>query len=408
MISIAFKKLTVFIVPAAILMAAGFWFSRLAQLPPAWQVLVPYLPTLLIALGILLSFHFRRGRVIFVLLMLAALAWLFHPWQQNGPQGRVLLALQLSAIFLPVNITIFCFMRERGALTAAGRMRLAFLLLQAWWISWLVYARPASVTDFLSRVIVQSPLPAGITLSQPALLVLLTGLLLIAIRAVLSRSPLDSAFAGVLVAVAAVCNWPTMPDMPLVFIAAAALTLTLGVLQESYNMAFRDDLTGLPSRRALNEQLMGLGRRYVLAMLDVDHFKSFNDTYGHDLGDQVLKMVASKIQGVAGGGKAFRYGGEEFTICFPRRQLAEAILHLEDVRKNIAAYELRLRDSDRPKKASQGKKKRGTQRSGETVSVTISIGVAESGERLTPAEVLKAADEALYRAKRKGRNQLSK
>jgi len=76
-----------------------------------------------------------------------------------------------------------------------------------------------------------------------------------------------------------------------------------------------------------------MGRRYVIAMLDVDHFKSFNDTYGHDVGDQVLKMVAAKINGVKGGGKPFRYGGEEFTVIFPRRRLAEAIPHLEEVRK---------------------------------------------------------------------------
>jgi PleD family two-component response regulator len=172
-------------------------------------------------------------------------------------------------------------------------------------------------------------------------------------------------------------------------------------------MAFRDDLTGLPSRRALNERLMDSGRKYIIAMLDVDHFKNFNDTYGHDVGDQVLKMVAGKINGVKGGGKPFRYGGEEFTVIFPRRRLAEAIPHLEEVRKAIAAYQLVLRDSARPKKAVQGKNQRGSG-SGETVSITISIGVAESGDRSTPAEVLREADQALYRAKRKGRNVLSK
>jgi GGDEF domain-containing protein len=174
-------------------------------------------------------------------------------------------------------------------------------------------------------------------------------------------------------------------------------------------MAFRDDLTGLPSRRALNEQIMELGRRYVVAMLDVDHFKSFNDTYGHDVGDQVLKMVARKIQGVKGGGKPFRYGGEEFTVIFPRRRLAEAVPHLEEVRRAIAAYQLTIRGSDRPQQVGQGKKQRGgVVEKGETVSVTISIGVAENGDGANPAEVLRQADQALYRAKRKGRNQLSK
>jgi PleD family two-component response regulator len=182
----------------------------------------------------------------------------------------------------------------------------------------------------------------------------------------------------------------------------------MSVLQDTYNMAFRDDLTGLPSRRALNEQLAGLGRRYVMAMVDVDHFKRFNDTYGHDVGDQVLKMVASKLQGVKGGGKPYRYGGEEFTIIFPRRKMAETISCLEDLRKEIAGYQLWLRSPDRPKKAREGEKQRNQSRGETAVSVTVSIGVAESAEGHTPAEILRDADKALYRAKHKGRNQTSK
>ena len=71
--------------------------------------------------------------------------------------------------------------------------------------------------------------------------------------------------------------------------------------------------------------MAGLGPRYVLAMADVDHFKSFNDTHGHDTGDQVLKLVAARLAQVKGGGRAFRYGGEEFTVLFPDRTLDEAL-----------------------------------------------------------------------------------
>ena len=173
-------------------------------------------------------------------------------------------------------------------------------------------------------------------------------------------------------------------------------------------MAFRDDLTGIPSRRALNESLHGIGRRYVIAMLDVDHFKKFNDTYGHDVGDQVLKMVAKKLLGVGGGGKAYRYGGEEFTILFSGKRIADALPHLEGVRKSIEEYRMALRGDDRPMDPKQGEGKRGNRSSSAAVSVTLSIGVAESGEELVnSAAVMKAADKALYRAKSRGRNQLS-
>jgi diguanylate cyclase (GGDEF)-like protein len=139
----------------------------------------------------------------------------------------------------------------------------------------------------------------------------------------------------------------------------------------------------------------------------VDHFKKFNDTYGHDVGDQVLKMVAKKMFDVRGGGKAYRYGGEEFTILFPGKRIADALPHLEEVRRVIEAYRLSIRSDDRPKDEKQGENKRGSRGNSSEVSVTVSIGVAESGdEQRTAAEVIKAADKALYRAKNRGRNQV--
>jgi GGDEF domain-containing protein len=174
-------------------------------------------------------------------------------------------------------------------------------------------------------------------------------------------------------------------------------------------MAFRDELTGIPSRRALNEQLAALGNRYTIAMLDVDHFKKFNDTYGHDLGDQVLKMVAAHIARVGGGGRAFRYGGEEFTVLFPGKDAEHAIPHLEAVREDVESYRMALRGADRPARARGAKRQRGGWRGRNGVSVTISIGVAErNGRSGPPHSVIEAADRALYRAKEKGRNRLSR
>jgi GGDEF domain-containing protein len=172
-------------------------------------------------------------------------------------------------------------------------------------------------------------------------------------------------------------------------------------------MAFCDDLTGLPSRRALNEDLRGMGRRYALAMVDVDHFKKFNDTHGHDVGDQVLRMVAFRILKVAGGGRAYRYGGEEFTIIFPGKDSKDALTHLEALRKEIADYRMTLRGPDRPANDDAGRNRRAGRGADRTVSVTVSMGLAEAGEGgVTPEQVLKAADSALYRAKSKGRNQV--
>ena len=106
---------------------------------------------------------------------------------------------------------------------------------------------------------------------------------------------------------------------------AAGLTLGLSVMETSYAMAFRDELTDLPARRALMRDLEGMGRLYAAAMVDVDHFKRFNDRYGHDVGDQVLRMVAAKLAKAPGGGRAYRYGGEEFALLYPGKSRDDAL-----------------------------------------------------------------------------------
>jgi len=190
-------------------------------------------------------------------------------------------------------------------------------------------------------------------------------------------------------------------------VLAAVASLLVYLMQQSWQLVYLDELTGLAGRRALNETMQGLGRKYTIAMMDVDHFKKFNDTYGHDIGDQVLKMVAARISEVTGGGKPYRYGGEEFTIVFPGKDADQTLAHLEAVRTSIQNYKMTIRREDRPDDNTQGKKQRKGKSTpdSEQVSVTISIGVAErTSDEKDPNVVLKNADKALYRAKESGRN----
>jgi diguanylate cyclase (GGDEF)-like protein len=151
-----------------------------------------------------------------------------------------------------------------------------------------------------------------------------------------------------------------------------------------------------------------LGPHYVIAMADVDHFKGFNDTHGHDIGDQVLKLVAARLAEVGGGGAAFRYGGEEFSVLFHDKSLKEALTYLERTRGSIERYKMAVRSDERPRQQEAGIRRRGDSVPVKMLSVTISIGAAEPQvERQPPAQVLKAADEALYRAKKGGRNRVS-
>ncbi|MBM6618322.1 GGDEF domain-containing protein [Bacillus sp. RD4P76] len=182
------------------------------------------------------------------------------------------------------------------------------------------------------------------------------------------------------------------------FLITSSILLLLAVVFRTYAMAYIDELTKIPSRRMLKVDLMKLGSKYSIAMLDIDFFKKFNDKYGHDVGDDVLILVAKGLMNVTGGGKAYRYGGEEFTIVFPKKNSEDVLSHLEDLREKISKKEYLYK-----------KKNRSGDTSIQKLKVTISIGVAEKqGKTKSPSEVLKAADKALYRAKKKGRNCVSK
>ncbi|MEN8197400.1 MAG: GGDEF domain-containing protein, partial [Pseudomonadota bacterium] len=176
----------------------------------------------------------------------------------------------------------------------------------------------------------------------------------------------------------------------------------------TYRMAFVDELTNLPARRALTMEMMNLRGSYTVAMADVDHFKKFNDTYGHDAGDQVLRMVAARLARVGGGGKTFRYGGEEFTILFPGKEADLAIPYLERLRASVADNPFTVRGPERRrKKPKKGHKKKPSRARTKSIPVTISVGVAHRDDKhATPEAVIKAADQALYRAKKTGRNRV--
>jgi len=402
------KRLLIFAVPASALAAAGFLAPRFAGLSPGRQELFLLAPYLISALGMFLSIHFHRGRPFMALLLLAIFYWS----SQSFLIGRSLeLSLnetyQAFVLLIPANIALIAIMRERGILTPAGRRRFWFLAVQACIAYWFFrYNFIVSLPFFAANW----GLPACMTpelLPQSAMITGCIAFILTAGLAIHRQSPVDAGLLGALIAFLIAGNRVTIPHVHAAYSSAGALILTLSIVRDSYNMAFRDDLTGLRSRRSLNENLSGLGRNYAIAMIDVDHFKKFNDTYGHATGDQVLKMVASKMMDLVGSGTAFRYGGEEFTILYPGHCTADVLPELEKIRTTIADYRLALRDEERPKDSKEGKTKRGSRREATHVSVTISIGVAERGEELTtPEAVIKAADKALYKAKNRGRNQV--
>lgn len=184
----------------------------------------------------------------------------------------------------------------------------------------------------------------------------------------------------------------------------ACLPNLASVVEHSFRLAYIDELTEIPGRRALVEAMDDPDAIFTLAMLDVDHFKKFNDTHGHEVGDHVLRMVAARLSTVGVGGTAYRYGGEEFTVVFPGRTVDEVEPELERLRELVENSPLVLRGDDRPKKKPKTPKK--TKKKKPSVHVTISVGAATRHSNEHWERVMKRADKALYQAKEEGRNRV--
>jgi diguanylate cyclase (GGDEF)-like protein len=223
------------------------------------------------------------------------------------------------------------------------------------------------------------------------------------IRFVLRPTIIQSSFAWTLVAAFLALNGDNLAST--VYLTTGGLVLVISLIETSHGMAFSDELTGLPSRRALTDALMRLPQLYTVAMIDIDHFKKLNDEHGHVAGDQVLRLIGSTLTRTEGGGRPFRYGGEEFAVLFPGKSAEEALPYIEDLRETIEGSIFIVRARNRPKaRPEKPLRSTGGQR---RVAITVSIGVAEPEESgADPEDVIRAADQALYRAKRAGRNRV--
>jgi len=362
-------------------------------------------PWLLFIAVALLAGFFHRSRVVLIVLGLGGLQIVFS----QGVGGFT--GFFLGGGLLALSMGLLVLSQDRSVFSTAGLYQLVALLV-VFSFGWLfIVVAPGDMASFLAFM----PLPASVTvwsgLPQPVFLALAFSLPTALTVAVLRDGPVERAVFWSLLMVVFALYFSTDPGSVGVFLMGAALTVGLSVVETSYAMAYKDDLTGLPARRALMRDLGGIGGTYSLAMVDVDHFKKFNDRYGHDVGDQVLRMVAARLAKIPGGGRAYRYGGEEFTILFPGKPLKEALPHLKEARRSVEDAAFTLRSWRRPRKkpvdpgAWRGREKEKTKR----LSVTVSIGVADSaGNDPSPEAVLRRADQALYRAKKAGRNRVAK
>ena len=366
------------------------------------------LPYILLSVAVLLCHTFRQGRMAMVsLTMLVAYFIIQVRLQTPLNTGTTLLELSLLAALVPVTCLLVYAFPDNGVNSKSMFLYALVVVLFMVWAQLIVSHFHAGGFESWSEGVLFtvrdfSKLPFSLVLYSLCLLGLTSILVLVYNRSI-----------DVVVYSAILLSSSTFIFFDIQYISSTMFSLSgiliiVYVMSASHDMAFNDQLTNIPGRHALEVDMKHLGRKYSMAMVDIDHFKKFNDTYGHDIGDDVLKLVARILRETTGGAKAYRYGGEEFTIIFKGKNTEQAKEHLQVLISEIQNYDMIIRNThDRPDDHEVGMQKRGKNgKPTKVVNVTVSIGLSDSTTTKQPEEVLKLADNALYKAKETGRNKL--
>lgn len=400
-------------VPACLFAIALACVPLVAAFPQEYSGIRHIAPYVLLGIAMILGLGFNQTRVFFMLLLTGLfLALLLGDARQIPMVDEYPLheTVQPIGILYPLVLMVFLFMQERGVFTYMGLLR--FALIAGLPVIALLWANSSSGdgVSWLTDRFLPTWLDAHTSLSDAVVVLHLVAAIVVLVRIALRPGVDGICFLTLIVGNALVLDaFPSTVAIQLLT-SAVALSVLFALVRNNFHLAYRDELTGLPTRRALGDQLLKLGRSYSIAMVDVDHFKRFNDRYGHDVGDQVLKMVATYLARAGGGSRAYRYGGEEFTLVFSGKQTADAVPHLEALRAAIADARFVVRSKPRPKrkasKKTRAKRKAAGSSGKKPVGIRVSIGVADNKSADSPEQVIKAADKALYRAKKKGRNRV--
>lgn len=380
------RKVRPLAIPFGLFFLACVFFVNIEILPQSLLKVLPYLCYAVLLVGMVVSYFFNRSKFLFVFLLLMLIQFAFVSTTNRAVFEPLYLVIAMLA---PLNVWLFSIFPECSVTTVWGAVRMALVLCQVLLLIVIANGGFHLVKSFF----VVNPMP------QVAIVCFL------AVFLYLMRSKQQEHFRNsilvVLLSLFALFSFKDSISLAApVFLTISGLVLVSSLVRESYSMAYLDELTGLPARRALKEAMANLRGKYTIAMVDIDHFKKINDNYGHDTGDDVLRHLSSVLSRTSEG-KVFRSGGEEFVIIFPGKDVSSVRGQLEAIRRAVEEKCFFIRGTNSRKSVSRGKG------GSKGITVTVSIGAAEKNERnRTPEKVLKMADEAMYSAKDEGRNRV--
>lgn len=388
-----------FFLPGGVVLVSLALVLKIDYLNNQFHRVTEIFPFIILLSSMLIGIVFKRSRLVLsVVVVLVGGFVLFEDYLNDQ------LNIYLLSFYFPINIFIIYNFHDRGIFKLSFMKYLGLFLVQAFIYIYIYKYQKVFMENVLSANTITDYMYSGLLLTKASLIVYLSVLVYLLSDFFIRKETSSKAFFWSLLTLLVMFYSGLSPDERFITVSTAGFILLISFLISSYDVAYKDKLTELPSRRSFDENISELGDSYSIGLVDIDFFKKFNDKYGHDIGDQVLKLVAARLDKVKGGGKAYRYGGEEFAIIFPGRGIEHSYNHLEELRKDVENQEFHVRGKKRPRKKPKipvflGKSKK--------EKITVSIGIAEKNDKLSDVhEVIKAADVALYKAKKEGRNRV--
>lgn len=361
--------------------------------------IIEIIPLIILASSVLFGAVFKKSRLILGVIIVLVTGLLMY---KNYVDYK--LNIYLLSFCLPFNIFIIYNLRDRGIFRLSIVKYLFLLVAQALVYIYISNYEKVFISNVISEDAINNYIFDGFTFTRASLIICLSVLIYLLWEYFVKKESSSKVFFWSLVTSLVIFYSVLQQEERIFVISSAGFILLISFIMSSYDVAYKDKLTELPTRRSFDEYISELGDQYSIGMVDIDFFKKFNDKYGHDIGDQVLKLVGAKLAKLKGGGRAFRYGGEEFAVVFAGRDAEYSYEYLEDLRKEIESQEFKVRGEKRPRKKPKIPVFRSKTKN---EKITVSIGIAGKNDKLeNVSEVIKAADIALYKAKREGRNRV--
>jgi diguanylate cyclase (GGDEF)-like protein len=394
------------LLPGGFVVLAALVLLRPGVTPEAVRPYIDVCAVVVLVLGVLLGWHHGRSRIIFALVLLgvadATLWWLARHEAVGGDPGRTIISA--LAVLLPVNLAAYSALPERDPATARGFARLLPILAQVAVVGLMVRAGVPALRAWMDQRWLDGDWTQWTTVPQVGVAAFAGAVLFVAVRYILQRDPIAIGLLWALCSSFLALHGISRGWDPTGFFVTGGWVLIGSLLEATCRWATHDRVTELPERHVLNRLLHRLGSPHFLALVRVDHFARIRKVFGREVADQVLRMVAAQLQRTPGE-MVFRYGKDEFAVLFEGTSAAQAIPHLEHVRRMIASYGFVVRGPGRRRtEPSVAARPAGPR---VVLNITVSIGAAErESHKIRPRHVIRAAHQALRHAIEGGRNQV--